>query len=212
MSPQAASPGVSSHPGRICTTTTASSSSPTSAGRRGRRRTAARSWARSRPASPSIPPRFAGCGCPPRRRPLALTATGWWTRPTSSGSPPPVARPARRGMHHGRHRGRGPLHRRLLLLEAHWCLTRRPCPPGPTPPAGHNPQPQAGLPAPDRSPTTGPVTAMMARHRRWPARATIPSPGLLSFEVHRPWHTAWLAGRFPPSGPIRNGAGDEFLL
>src|SRR6266496_4653263 len=122
--------------------------------------------------------------------------------------------PARRGMHrgNGRHRGRGPLHRRLLLLEAHRYLTRRPCPPGPTPPASHNPQPQAGLPAPDRSPTTGPVTAMTARHRRWRARATHTLAWASQLRGHRRWHTAWLAGRFPPSGPIRDGAGDEFLL
>ena len=78
-------------PGRTCTTTTASSSSPTSPGRPGRPRTAAGSWAWPKKWSPSIAPPSPGCGCRPRRRPLALTATGWWPRPTSNESPPPAA-------------------------------------------------------------------------------------------------------------------------
>jgi len=163
-----ASSGGSSRPGRICTTTTASSSSPTSAGRPGRPRTAAASWAGSRPTSPSTPPPSPGCGCPLLRRPPGPTATGSWTPPTSNGSNHRRPRPARRGMQrdNGRYRGRGPLHRRLLLLEEDRCLTQRRRPEGPARAANRNPQRWARLPARDRSPNTDPVMAMTARHRR----------------------------------------------
>jgi hypothetical protein len=63
-----------------------------SAARRGRPGTAAGSWVGSTPRpSSSIPQPFHGCGGLLLRRPLALTATGSWPRPTSNGSQPPVA-------------------------------------------------------------------------------------------------------------------------
>ena len=81
----------------------------------------------------------AGCGCRLRRPRPALTATGWWTPPTSSGSQPPAASPTRRAMHrgNGRHHGRGPYTADYYFLETH----RRPDA-TPTPGASPTQQPQ----------------------------------------------------------------------
>ena len=159
--------GVSSRPGRICTTTRASSSSPTSAGQRGGPWTAAGSWVGSTPRpSPSIPQPFHGCGWPLLRRPLALTATGSCPRPTSNGSQPPVAsllpppnatrqRQVPWPRSHTRPTttsGREPV-RDATPVPGRGGRTRQPEPTttGGATPATKRPQPAAGRPGPPRS-------------------------------------------------------------
>src|SRR6266487_2541514 len=65
-----------------------------------------------------------------------LVATTFVQRIATTGGLAPPGRRLQRG--NGRDRGRGPLHRRLLLLEAHRWLMQRPCPEEPAEGANRN--------------------------------------------------------------------------
>jgi hypothetical protein len=91
---------------------------------------------------------FPGCGCRQLQRPPA----GSGTPPTSNESQHRRPRSARRRLQrdNGRNRGRGPLHRRLLLLEEdRWLMQRKRT--GSARRGKPNPQPWAGRLARDRS-------------------------------------------------------------
>ena len=71
-----------------------------------------------------VPP-FPGCSCPQRRL-RGPTVTGSWTRPSSSGSTPPVASQPPAADCNAATAGtvvEVPVHGRVRLLEAHRCLT-----------------------------------------------------------------------------------------